>query len=209
MRLRTRALFTLFVIALVPGAVIYAQRCASGTIATEKIFAAIGVKEGMTICEMGAGNGDLTIAAAKMVGAGGRIYTSELGEERVKTLRDKTSSSSFPQITVVAGDAQKTNFPDEACDALFMRNVYHHFADPAAVNASIFASVKEGGRVAVVDFSPPDKEAPTPADRGKDGMHGIKAETLGAELKAAGFEPVSSELGDQRWFMVVVSKPRR
>src|SRR5688572_30100604 len=112
MRLRTRALITLFVIALVPAGLLLAQRCASGTIATEKIFEAIGVKEGLTICEMGAGDGELTIAAAKIVGPGGRVYTSELGEDRIKALREKAAASGLSQITVVAGDAAKTNFPE-------------------------------------------------------------------------------------------------
>ena len=209
MRARARALVPLFVIALVPVTMAIAQRSASGSIATEKIFEAIAVKEGMTICEMGAGDGELTLAAATAVGGSGRVYASELGDDRVKTLRERATGSGLSQITVVAGDTAKTNFPEGACDALFMRNVYHHLADPAAVNASILGSVKPGARVAVVDFSPPSEEAKSPADRGKDGMHGITAETLSAELKAAGFEPVSSELGDQRWFMVVVSKPRR
>jgi predicted methyltransferase len=90
-----------------------------------------------------------------------------------------------------------------------MRNVYHHFADPPAMNASIAAALKPGARLAIVDFAPPPGvEAPTPADRGKDGMHGITAETLAREMTAAGFEPVASETGGQRWFMLVVSKPQ-
>jgi ubiquinone/menaquinone biosynthesis C-methylase UbiE len=209
MKLRARALLVLLVLALVPVAVLVAQRCASGTVATERIFAAIGVREGITVCEMGAGNGELSIAAAKIAGPNGRIYTSELGEDRVKTLRERTAASGLSQITVVAGDPTKTNFPEGACDALFMRNVYHHFADPTAMNASILASVKPGAKVAVVDFAPPNDEAPTPADRSKDGMHGIKAQTLAKELQAAGFEAVSTEAGDQRWFMVVVTRPSR
>jgi hypothetical protein len=40
-------------------------------------------------------------------------------------------------------------------------------------------------------------------------MHGIISTTLAAELKAAGFEPVRSETGAQRWFLVVVGKPQR
>jgi ubiquinone/menaquinone biosynthesis C-methylase UbiE len=209
MKLRARVLLVLLVLALVPVAVLVAQRCASGTVATERIFAAIGVREGITVCEMGAGNGELSMAAAKIVGPDGRIYTSELGDDRVKTLRERTAASGLVQITVVAGDAVKTNFPEGACDALFMRNVYHHFADPAAMNASILASVKPGAKVAVVDFSPPNDEASSPADRGNDGMHGIKAETLAKELQAAGFETVTTEAGDQRWFMVVAARPAR
>jgi hypothetical protein len=39
--------------------------------------------------------------------------------------------------------------------------------------------------------------------------HGVTADTLSREMKEAGFEPVSSDVGDRRWFMVVVSKPKR
>jgi precorrin-6B methylase 2 len=179
-----------------------------GSITATQIFDAIGVREGATVCEIGAGDGELSIAAAKVVGPEGRIYTSELGDGRVKSLQERVANSKLPQITVTAGDAAKTNFPDEACDALFMRNVYHHFAEPAAMNASIAAALKPGARLAIVDFTPPGKEAECPADRGKDGMHGITPDSLAREMKDAGFEPISSATGTQRWFMVVVGKAR-
>lgn len=196
-------LVTLFIPALVT-----AQQSGS-SIATERILEAIGVREGATICEIGAGDGALSIAAARLVGPGGRVYTTELGEERVETLRQKVAASGFSQITVIAGDAAKSNFPDAACDGLFMRNVYHHFADPGPMNASIAAALEPGGRAAVVDFTPPNKEAKRPGDRSKDGMHGVSPESVSRELRAAGFDPVSSELGERRWFMVVVVKPGR
>ena len=204
---RRASALTLALVTLVVTAVIAAQQSGS-TISTARIFESLSLGEGMTVCEMGAGDGELSIAAAKVVGPSGRVLTSELGDERVKTLRDRVQGSGLAQITVVAGDAARTNFPEGGCDALFMRNVYHHFADPAAINGSIFSSVKPGGRVSVVDFTPPGKEAERPADRAKDGMHGIASETLAAELKAAGFEPVASEAGAQRWFMVVVARPK-
>jgi tRNA A58 N-methylase Trm61 len=202
-----RAILALFVTLLVP-AVAAGQRSAS-TIPTEKIFEAIGVREGLTVCEIGAGSGELSIEAARIAGPNGRVYTSELGDARVKTLQERVAASGLAQITVVAGDPVKTNFPDGACDALFMRNVYHHFSDPAAMNASIHAAMKPGGRVAIVDFTPPEKEATVPGDRSKDGMHGVSAESVGRELKEAGFELVGSESGERRWFMVVGSKPGR
>ena len=65
----------------------------------------------------------------------------------------------------MAGAADRTNLPDGACDAIFMRNVYHHFAAPGPMSASLAAALKPGGRLAVVDFRPPGAEAPTPADR--------------------------------------------
>jgi SAM-dependent methyltransferase len=178
------------------------------TISTEKIFAAIGLREGLTACEIGAGNGELSLAAARLVGDKGRVYASELGTQ-VKSLQDQIGRSGLTHITVVTGDPVKTNFPGGACDGLFMRNVYHHFADPAAMNASIAAALKPGARLAIVDFMPPPgAEAARPADRSKDGSHGIGPEALARELTAAGFEAVSTEAGAQRWFMVVVAKPK-
>src|SRR5688500_2945968 len=174
---------------------------------TRAILAAIGVREGVTVCEIGAGDGELTIAAAKIAGPSGRVYTSELGEDRVKTLRAQVAKTGLAQITVVEGSTSGTNFPDAGCDALFMRNVYHHFTDPAVMNKSIAAAIKPGGRAAVVDFTPPGKEAAVAAERSKDGMHGVTADTVSRELKDAGLEVVSSEAGTQRWFMVVASKP--
>jgi SAM-dependent methyltransferase len=184
-----------------------AQRSGS-PITIEKILEVTRAGAGSTVCEVGAGDGELSIAAARIIGASGRVYTSELGEDRVKALREKVTASGLAQITVVAGDAGKTNFPDGACDALFMRDVYHHFTDPAAMNSSIATALKAGGRLAILDFGPPPgNEAARPADRSKDGMHGISAESVAREMKEAGFEPVSSEAGSQRWFIVVVSKP--
>jgi ubiquinone/menaquinone biosynthesis C-methylase UbiE len=200
-----RALALLFVTLLIPFAA-GAQRTGS-TIANDRIFDALGAREGLTVCEIGAGDGALSIAAARLVGAKGRVYTSELGDSRVSSLRERVERSGLAHITVVAGEAAATNFPDGACDALFMRNVYHHFADPATMNASILTALKPGGRLAVVDFAPPRSEAPRPGDRDEDGMHGVTAETVSRELGEAGFEPVLVEAGAERWFLVVVSRP--
>jgi SAM-dependent methyltransferase len=194
-------------LALVTTFVTIAALARQAAVETKWIFEAIGVKEGATICEIGAGDGDLTIQAAKIVGATGRIYTSELGDDRLKALRRKVADSNLQQITVVDGNANRTNFPDATCDGAFMRNVYHHFADPVTMNASIREALKPGGRLAIVDFGPPKEEAPTPAERGKDGMHGVKADTVAKEGQDAGFEAISTKPGNERWFLVVLQKP--
>ena len=198
----------LLVTLLVP-AVADAQRTASRSSPDPaKIFDALGVAAGATVCEIGAGDGALTIAAARLVGPTGRVYSSELGEKRVATLRKHVAESGAAQITVVAGEERRTNFPEAACDAVFLRDVYHHFTEPAAMNASIAMALKPGGRLAVVDFTPPNEEATCPADRDQDGRHGVRPESVTRELIEAGFEPVASDEQGQRWFMVVLVKPK-
>lgn len=192
---------------LIPDAV--SAQGPGSTIPTEKIFDALGLSEGVTVCEMGAGDGELSIAAARRVGVEGRVYTSELGDSRVRSLEAKVVDAALPQITVVPGDPVKTNFPDGRCDVLFMRNVYHHFEDPARMDRSIAAALKPGGRVAIVDFTPPGDEASRPADRDNDGMHGVSPASVQREMKDAGFDVLRSESGEGRWFMVVLSKPKQ
>src|SRR4029450_7234440 len=101
--------------------------------------------------------------------------------------------------------------PDGGCESVLMRTVYHHFETPVVMNRSIAAALKPGGRVAVVDFGPPDKEAPKPADRDQDGMHGVTPASLHRELTEAGFQNVATTVtpkgGPDRWYIVVPLKP--
>jgi ubiquinone/menaquinone biosynthesis C-methylase UbiE len=176
--------------------------------APEKILEAINTREGAVICEIGAGDGALTIAAAQAVGPRGRVYSSELGEKRLSRLREKIAASRLEHITVVEGSSHSTNFPEQGCDAIFMRDVYHHFSDPAAINASIAAALKPGGRAAIVDFAPPGEEAKHSEGRSKGGSHGVTPSTVLREMNAAGLDSVGSEVRGGRWFMVVVTKPQ-
>ena len=199
-------LLALALITLVVTGIVAAQQAGS-SIATERIFESLGLKPGMTVCEMGAGDGELTIAAAKVVGSGGRVYTSELGDERLKALRSRVEGSGLEQIRVVPGAPDRTNFPEGACDALFMRNVYHHIESPGPMSASLAASLKPGGRLAIVDFTPPGAEAPMPADRDQDAMHGVTPDSVRRELADAGLIAEKTETGSGRWFMVVAARP--
>ena len=179
----------------------------NGSLATSRIFDALALRDGATVCEVGAGDGELSVAAAARVGAQGRVYTSELGDERITALRAKVAASGRPNIQVVAAGADRTNFPDGACDAVFMRNVYHHIESPGPMSASLAASLKPGGRLAIVDFTPPGAEATMPADRDQDDRHGVTPDSVRRELADAGLIAEKTETGTGRWFMVVASRP--
>ncbi len=181
----------------------------NASIATSTLFASLELMPGQTVGEIGAGKGELTLEAARTVGARGKVLTSELGEDRLKQLQSVVQSSGLSQISVVNGDPNNTSFPESCCDAIFMRNVYHHFADPAAMNASIVQSLKPGGRVAVVDFEPNRgrPEAGRAPDRARDNSHGVTPTSVARELREAGLEIVRTEPGADRWFMVVAMKP--
>ena len=192
-------------LAIGAASILSAQNNASDT---AKLIEVLQLKPGHVVAEIGAGGGDLTVAIAKHVGPSGRVFTSELGAERITKLRDAVTKSGADNVQVVEGQEAHANLPDGCCDAVFMRNVYHHFSDPTTMNASFLRALKPGGRVAVIDFMPRNNAAiAPPGKRGEDSAHGVSADVVANELKTAGFQIVSTEDRGERWFLVVGSKP--
>lgn len=175
---------------------------------TKTLIDVLRLQPGQVVAEVGAGGGELTVAIARHLGPEGRIFTSELGAERLATLRGAVDKSGLSQIQVVEGQETHANLADRCCDAIFLRNVYHHFTDPAAMNASLVRALKPGARLAIIDFPPRNNAATAPpGKRGDNPAHGVSAETVADELKAAGLAIVSTEERPNRWFVVVAQKP--
>jgi hypothetical protein len=126
---------------------------------TATLIEALQLKAGSVVAEVGAGDGELTIAIAKHVGPTGRVFTTELGTERAAKLQSAVKRAGAHNVHVIEGKGNEAN------------------------------------------LAPPGK-------RGEDGSHGVTAETVEAELKAAGFELVSSKPGGEHWFIVVAAKPK-
>jgi SAM-dependent methyltransferase len=162
------------------------------------------------LADVGAGSGEVTIEVARQLGPKSRVYGTDINQDRLTEIRDAAGKAGLTNVTVLEGDPNRTNLPDGCCDALIVRHVYHHFADPPAMNASILRALKPGGRFAVMDFQPdkgPARDVPPPK-RGSGDDHGVYRETVVAELQAAGFEIVQvlpDWLGNL--FMVLARKP--
>jgi ubiquinone/menaquinone biosynthesis C-methylase UbiE len=171
-----------------------------------KLIELLRLQPGAAVAEIGAGDGKLTLALARQVGPAGRVFSNELGADKVRRLREAVEKGSAGNVTVVDGKEKDPGLADACCDAIVLRDVYHHLDDPPAMNASFLRALRPGGRVAIVDFTPPGAVAP-PGGRARDGFHGVTAEVVGKELKEAGFEIVATEAPGNRWFIVVAGKP--
>ena len=199
-----RRFVTAFVLATLAAASgLRAQSAADNAADAERLIKALEIHAGSFVGEIGAGDGALSLAIARAVGDTGRVYSNELNKDRLKGIGAAAEKANVTNVTPIEGREAETNFPDACCDAIFMRNVYHHFGDPAAMNASLLKSLKPGGRLAILDFTPPPgKDTAPPGKRGEDGQHGVTPPTVEQELKAVGFEIVSSGLSNRTVFVV-------
>jgi ubiquinone/menaquinone biosynthesis C-methylase UbiE len=207
MPVNTRHRFvTAVVTAFVAVPILHGQSAKENAPDAERLVEALAIHAGSTVGEIGAGGGELTIALAKVVGPSGHVVSNDLNKASVTKIGKAVADAGLANVAVVEGRENETNFPPGCCDAIFMRNVYHHFGDPPRMNASILESLKPGGRVAVIDFSPPPGGENPPGSRGLDNHHGVTADTLARELKDAGFEVLSSAT-ESRAVFVVARKP--
>jgi ubiquinone/menaquinone biosynthesis C-methylase UbiE len=174
-----------------------------------KLFA---LTPGMTVADIGAGFGAWTVRFAKVVGPSGRVYATDIGAPQLTALRDYVKKEGLSNVTVLEGAVNSTNLPPQCCDAVLVRDAYHHFTQPDAMVKSIAAALKPGGRLAVIDFPPRAKSAlpeGVPANRGG---HGVPPEVVqqevGGLLKHVETQPKWAAGGEQaQLFLVLFQKP--
>jgi predicted methyltransferase len=173
-----------------------------------RLDTALKLEAGQVVADIGAGGGQLTLALAREVGPSGRVYATELDTARLRDIRQATDSAGLKNVSVLEAHATRTNLPERCCDALVLRRVYHHFANPDLMNASLRQSLKPGGLLAVIDFAPDSAESADPSERDTGDQHGVTSATVVRELSQAGFETVAVEEGTRAGrFMVVVRRP--
>ncbi|HEX2251585.1 MAG TPA: methyltransferase domain-containing protein, partial [Gemmatimonadales bacterium] len=173
-----------------------------------RLVTALQLQAGQTVADIGAGRGQLTIELAREVAPTGRVYATELDPDRLRDIRQASKSAGLKNVTVIEAGATHTNLPEQCCDALVLRRVYHHFGNPRLMNASMRQSLKPGGLLAVIDFAPDSAESADPHGRANGSQHGVTSATVVRELSQAGFELVGVEKGSRSdRFMVVMRRP--
>jgi ubiquinone/menaquinone biosynthesis C-methylase UbiE len=164
-----------------------------GALSTEEINRlrnVMGWKPGQAIADVGAGEGLIGFAVANVVGEAGKVYLTELDEAKRQALEKEVQRRQLKNAIVVQAAEKQTNLPDNCCDGIVLRRVYHHFTAPVEMDASLLRSLKPGGELAVIDFPPrkwlslTDPVKGVPANRGG---HGIPQKILVEELTNAGF----------------------
>jgi precorrin-6B methylase 2 len=146
----------------------------------------LSLREGMTVAEIGAGSGWLTIEVAQRVGPSGRVYSTELTAARLDEIREAAGKAGLRNVTVLQAGARATNLSATCCDAIFMRRVYHHLNDPAAILTSIHEALRSGGRLVIIEFRPDGLV-------GRVTRMGVDRAALIEAVTAAGFEVVTTE----------------
>lgn len=148
-----------------------------------EILAALALPPGAAVADVGAGTGLYTGAFVQAVGPEGKVYAVEISPVFLERLRGLAADPAWSTVEVVQATGTSSSLPPGSIDAAFVCDTYHHFEQPGPTLASLFAALRPGGHLYVLDF---ERVEGTSSAWVLDHVRAGK-EVFAAEIEAAGF----------------------
>lgn len=145
----------------------------------QAVMDAAGVRSGMTVADIGAGEGYYTIRLADRVGRRGRVLAEDIIPEYRDRLAERVERQGLDNVSVKLGLPADPKLPPASFDRVFMIHMYHEIEAPYAFLWRLRPALKRGGQVVVVDV--PRATA----------AHGTPPALLTCEFRAVGYAAVS------------------
>lgn len=126
----------------------------------DKAIAALHLKAGMQVGDVGSGTGFYSLRMAPLVLPGGRIYANDLQPEMLRRLETNARAQSIGNVESVRGTDSDCKLPIGALDLVILVDVYHEFSKPQEMLRSIRRSLKNGGEIVLLEFRGEDDNVP-------------------------------------------------
>lgn len=124
------------------------------------MLANLGARQGMSICDMGCGNGFYSLQLAKMVGPEGEIYAVDIQQEMLDLLKQRASDEGIANVRLVKGEVHDPNLPVGKIDLILLVDVYHEFSHPQLMLRAMRESLKPDGLIALLEYRGEDDTVP-------------------------------------------------
>jgi ubiquinone/menaquinone biosynthesis C-methylase UbiE len=146
----------------------------------------LGLKPGMTVCDMGCGNGYHSLPIAKILGDQGLVVGVDVQPEMLEYLRERMEKQGVENVIPILGSYHNPRLPPNQIDLVLMVDVYHEFSHPVQMLASIRKSLKPGGKIVLLEYRKEDPKVPIKE------LHKMSKAQVDKEMVANGFKLVSS-----------------
>jgi protein-L-isoaspartate O-methyltransferase len=144
----------------------------------EQVMQLAGVKGGMSVADVGAGEGYYTVRLAPVVGAKGRVLAEDIMPEVRDALSERVQREQLDNVAVKLGTPDNPMLPAQSFDRIFLVHMYHEVQSPYAFLWHAREGLKLGGEMILVDANRPVKQ------------HGIPPAEAKCEFAALGLKPV-------------------
>lgn len=133
------------------------------------------IRTGMTVADIGAGEGYYTVRLAERVGADGRVLAQDISRDALERLGRRVEKDRLENISIKLGETDNPQLPSDSFDRIFMVHMYHEVTDPYAFLWQMWPALNAGGQIIVVESDSPV------------GRHGLPHTLLFCEFEAVGY----------------------
>ena len=124
------------------------------------LLAALKIKEGDVVADIGAGTGFYTRRLARLVGEKGTVYGVDIQQEMLDLLTNKMAELKIRNVKPILGTTTDPRLPNASVDLILMVDVYHEFDFPFEMTEAMCRALKPGGRMVFVEFRGEDPKVP-------------------------------------------------
>lgn len=161
-----------------------------------RLIEAMGVKDGMTVADLGAGTGYFIPYLSRAVGEDGQVLAVDIEPAMLDYIVERTRKHELGNVDTVLARPEHTRLDEASVDRILTVNTWHHIPNRGTYAQHLARRLKDGGSVWVVDF---EREAPMGPPR----RHRLTPESIMQDLEAGGFEAQVQDLGLPHQFVIV------
>jgi ubiquinone/menaquinone biosynthesis C-methylase UbiE len=126
---------------------------------TDLLIEALPVRPDSVVADIGAGTGLFSFAIAKRVPAG-KVLAVDIQPEMLAFIEEKKQGNRVTNVEPVLGTISDPNLPKNAVDLIFIVDAYHEFSHPREMGEAMFAALKPGGKIVLIEYRAEDPRVP-------------------------------------------------
>jgi len=118
----------------------------------DEVVAALALRAGDRVADLGSGGGYFTFRFSRAVGPAGKVYAVDVDRDMLEYVGARAKEDGHGNVETVAASYDDPLLPESAVDLIFTSNVYHHIDGRVKYFANAAKYLRAGGRIAIVDF---------------------------------------------------------
>ena len=169
----------------------------------QETVAALGLKPGQIVADLGAGTGYFERHLSRAVAPGGIILAIDPEPEMVRHLALRAMKEQTPNVVPVLALPDEPFLPPGRVDCVLIVDTYHHIDDRLNYFRRMKGALAPGGRVVIIDFH----KRPLPV--GPPPPHKLAREFVLDEMKQAGWTLAGEKtILPYHYFLIFQPAPR-
>lgn len=118
----------------------------------QKVIAALQIRPGDRVADLGSGGGYFTFKLADAVGAEGKVYAVDIDRDLVDLVAKRAREESRSNVETILAKPNDPLLPKTGVDLILTSNTYHHIENRVSYFANLRKYLHPGARVAIIDF---------------------------------------------------------